>query len=191
MDVGSAAPQSEVWKTTEARALFDLSTLVYSSAKPKRETLIEVYSGERRDSLVAGAIGDVQAVLSISAITGRPATSRPLFVDLAEQASTLDASIRRFGNGQMLSAPFDNVEWAPLSLAGVVERSCLGFRTIRGARASISGVFCPDKKSSADAPELMCLLERLTVTRAGSDVGLAEVLRADVGGQAACRSSPR
>jgi hypothetical protein len=146
-------------------------------------------SGERSDALTYGEIGGDDLFFRVAIHTTISAPTAPsLFVELAKQSAELDAAVVRATSPEPYETPRGAIEWANVILSGPGgERSCVGFRLARGARAELSGLACGARASPVDSAALGCLLDRLSTTREGREAGLGDALNGDPPRPTACR----
>jgi len=146
-------------------------------------------TGQRSDALTYGEIGGDGLFFRVAvhtAVTTPAAAS--LFVELAKQSAELDAAVVRATSPEPYETSRGPVEWADVILSGPGgERSCLGFRFARGARAELAGLACGAHASPVGPAALGCLIDRLSTTREGKEAGLGEALNGDPPRPAACR----
>lgn len=147
--------------------------------------------GERSDTLTYGEIGggDLFFRVAIHAGVSAPSASS-LFVELATQSAELDAAVIRATSPESYATSRGPVEWADVILATRDgQRSCIGFRLARTARAALSGLACGSRAAPIEPAALDCLIDRLSATRAGDEAGLGETLKGDPLRASACRGA--
>jgi hypothetical protein len=156
---------------------------------PRYQARMRHGGGERSDTLTYGEIGGDGLFFRVAAHTGMSTPSAPsLFVELAKQSAELDAAVIRATSPESYPTPRGPVEWADVILAARDgQRSCIGFRLARTARAELSGLACGPHASPIEPATLDCLIDRLSATRAGAEAGLGEALRGDPPTATACR----
>ena len=113
-----------------------------------------------------------------------------MFVEIAEQSAGFGAVVERLGSSRILAGPHGPVEWAELTLAaGRERRNCVGFRVASRADSRLRGVACAGSGDKIDADGLSCLLDRLALTRAGREAGLADLVKGANAGRPTCRAA--
>jgi hypothetical protein len=145
-------------------------------------------TGERSDTLTFGDPDNGDLLFRVSLVSAAPASPRPsLFVTLAKQSAELGAAVIHAANPQSEETILGSTEWADIRLADRKgERSCLGFRAARSGPIDVSGFACGDVKAPVDRAALACLIDRLALTSAGQEAGLAALLKSDAVRKAAC-----
>ncbi len=148
-------------------------------ARARYDARIDTATGNRRDALSLGALDDDAPALRVEAWTRADGgVVGSLFVEIAEEAAAFGAAVERLGASQILTSSQGPVEWAELTLAGRRgQRACVGFRLLARADGGLHGVACAAAGARIDAGALSCLLDRLVLTRAGREAGLADVVR--------------
>jgi hypothetical protein len=156
---------------------------------PRYQARVRQGSGERRDTLAYGDAGADDLFFRVTVHSAKSAPARPsLFVELAQQSAELGAAVNRATSPEFYPTARGPVEWTDVTLSGPTgERSCLGFRLARTAAFDLSGLACGGHGAPLDPVALECLIDRLSATSAGLEVGLGEVLKADPSRAAACR----
>jgi hypothetical protein len=161
-------------------------------ARARYEARIDRATGARRDALSLGALdGDGPALRVEMWKNAGGRAPESLFVEIAEEAAGFGAAVERLGASRLLASWQGPVEWADLTLArGRAARSCVGFRLAGRSEGGLRGVACAAAGGTIDAAGLTCLLDRIALTRAGREAGLADVLKSAGVRRAACRSAP-
>jgi len=181
----AASPPSEIVDLSAAPAL----TLEGVSADQIRyETRLDRAGPGRSDALAIGRLESAGPALRVEAWRDggrRPAVS--LFVAAAETAATGGAVVARLGATATLASASGPIEWAALTLAGGVGRSCAAFR-LAPRVGGLRGVVCGATGAAVDEAALACVIERLSLTKAGREAGFAEVLKPGPARRGACRT---
>jgi hypothetical protein len=110
-----------------------------------------------------------------------------LFVAAAETAAAGGAAVERLGSVQSLASASGPIEWAALTLAGSGGRGCAAFR-LAPRVGGLRGVVCAASGATVDEAALSCLIERLSLTKAGREAGFADVLKPGPARRATCRT---
>ena len=110
-----------------------------------------------------------------------------LFVAAAETAAAGGAAVERLGATETLASASGPIEWAGLTLAGGDDRGCAAFR-LAPRVGGLRGVICAASGATVDEAALACVIERLSLTKAGREAGFAEVLKPGPARRAACRT---
>jgi hypothetical protein len=152
------------------------------------ETRIDRAGAGRSDTLGVGRLdGDRPALRVELWRDGGGGAAASLFVAAAEIAAAGGAAVERLGATEILSSASGPIEWAGLTLAGGRDRGCAAFR--REPRGGgLRGVVCAAAGATVDEASLACLIERLSLTKAGREAGFADVLKPGPARRAACRT---
>lgn len=116
-----------------------------------------------------------------------PRAAVSLFVAAAETAAAGGAAVERLGARQALSSASGPIEWAALALAGRGPRACAVFR-LAARGGALRGVVCAASGELVHQASLACLIERLSLTKAGRDAGFGDVLKPGPARRALCRT---
>jgi hypothetical protein len=148
--------------------------------------------GERWDTLTFGDLKSSDLLFRVTLNTATTALPAPpsLFVALAKQAAEIGAAIVHATSAQVSTADERPTEWADITLAGATgERRCIGFRFVRTQTIDLSGFACGAKAAAFDQAALRCLIDRLSPTAAGAEIGLGQMLKGRVPRDAVCPTS--
>jgi hypothetical protein len=183
--VAAAAPPSEVVDLSAAPALaFD----GVAADQISHETRLDRAGPGRSDTLGVGRLdGDGPALRVELWRDGARRTAVSLFVAAAETAAAGGAAVERLGAAESLASASGPIEWAALKFAGDGGRGCAAFR-LAAHGGGLRGVVCAASGAKVDEAALACVIERLSLTKAGRDAGLGEVLKPGPARRAACRS---
>jgi hypothetical protein len=183
--VVTASPPSEIVDVSAAPALaFD----GVAAERVSHETRLDRAGPGRRDALAVGRLyGDGPALRVELWRDGGRRTAVSLFVAAAETAASGGAAVERLGAAETLAGASGSIEWAALKFAGGGDRGCAAFR-FAGRGGGLRGVVCAAAGGKVDAAALGCVIERLSVTKAGRDAGLGDVLKPGPTRRGACRT---
>ena len=183
--VAAASPPSEVVDLSAAPALaFD----GVAADQISRETRLDRAGPGRRDTLGVGRLDDDGAALRVELWRdGARRTAVSLFVAAAETAAAGGAAVERLGAAESLASASGPIEWAALKFAGDGGRGCAAFR-LAAHGGGLRGVVCAASGAKVDEAALACVIERLSLTRAGRDAGLGDLLKPGPARRAACRT---
>ena len=148
------------------------------AAQVRAEARIDPATGDRTDALSVGALDGGGPGLRLEVRregAGRAALS--LYVATAETAASAGAAIERLGATRNVATVEGPVEWAELTLAGRA-RGCAAFRLAPLGAGSMRGVVCGGAGAAIDAAAIACLVEKLSLTKAGREAGYGDLLRA-------------
>jgi hypothetical protein len=178
----------EDWSVANLPPLFDFDSSGLGAADIRYEATAERISGARRDSFAAGSLDGRDLALRFEALRNAQPAARKLFVELAVAAAADGHSLTKFGEVQRLATARGVLEWAELTLLGTSSaRQCLGFRLVSAGAANFQGFICAADDEPLDAGALSCVMERLNVTRAGRDMGFADLVKGPAPRRPACR----
>ncbi len=165
--------------------LFDIAGL---SAPIRYRAQANPTDGSRKDHLTSGGASAADSFFTATLRRGPSALApEQFFVDMAGIAAEIGAAVERSGVPILESTWRGPVQIAELTLSAAGgARNCLGFRLALGVGASLSGLSCAAQANAADRAGLACLLDRLTLTKAGRDLSLGEVA-SKPGARPACR----
>lgn len=159
-------------------------------ARARYEARVDRATGARRDGLSVGAFGDATPALRLEMWKDRNARAAGLFVEIAEQSAGFGAAVVRLGASQIIASSQGPVEWAPVSLSdGRAERGCVGFRLVARAEGGLRGVACAAAGATIEGSDVSCLVDRLTLTRAGREGGFADIMKGEKGRRPSCRAA--
>ncbi|HYA72036.1 MAG TPA: hypothetical protein VEF36_02650 [Roseiarcus sp.] len=183
------APASSETVDPALAPLFTFETA--DGARARYEARIDRARGARRDAYSLGALeGDGPALrveIWKSASARAPGS---LFVEIAEETARFGAAVERLGVSQIATSSQGPVEWADLTLAGARgKRDCVGFRFLGRADGGLHGVACAAAGAKIDAGVLSCLADRLALTRAGREAGLADIVKSAGIRRPSCRAA--
>ena len=183
--VVAASPASEVVDLSAAPAL---ALEGVSADKASHETRVDRAGPGRSDTLSVGRVEGSGPALRVEVWrdSGRR-SAVTLFVAAAETAAAGGAAVERLGARQTLASASGPIEWAALTLAGGGERGCAAFQLIRRV-GGFRGVVCAASGATVDEAALACVIERLSLTKAGREAGFADVLQAGSSRRATCRT---
>jgi len=183
--VVAASPPSEVVDLSAAPAL---ALEGVGADQISHETRLDRAGPGRSDALSVGRLEGAGAALRVEAWRdgGRRATVS-LFVAAAETAAAGGAAVERLGATKTLASASGPIEWAALTLAGGGDRGCAVFQ-LAPRVGGLRGVVCAASGAAVDEAALTCVIERLSLTKAGREAGLAEVLKPGPARRAACRT---
>ena len=183
--VAAASPPSEVVDLSAVPALaFD----GVATDQISHETRLDRAGSGRSDALGVGRLdGDGPALRVELWRDGARRTAVSLFVAAAETAAAGGAAVERLGATNTLASASGPIEWAALTLAGGGERGCAAFR-LASRGGGLRGVVCAASGATVDEAALACVIERLSVTKAGREAGFADVLKPGPARRAACRT---
>lgn len=183
--VAAASPPSEVVDLSAAPALtFD----GVAADQISHETRLDRAGPGRSDTLGVGRLdGDGPALRVELWRDGARRTAVSLFVAAAETAAAGGAAVERLGAAESLASASGPIEWAALKFAGDGGRGCAAFR-LAAHGGGLRGVVCAASGAKVDEAALACVIERLSLTKAGRDAGLGDVLKPGPARRAACRS---
>jgi hypothetical protein len=185
VSVAEASRPSEVVDVSAAPAL---ALDGVAADEISHETRIDRAGAGRSDALGVGRLDGVGPALRVELWRdgGREAAAS-LFVAAAEIAAAGGAAVERVGAPETLASASGPIEWAGLTLAGGRGRGCAAFRLApRGG--GLRGVVCAAAGAAVDEASLACLIERLSLTKAGREAGFADVLKPGPARRAACRT---
>jgi len=160
-------------------------------ARTLYEARVDAATGDRRDVYSLGTLDGEASALRIE-IWKRAKTESPgsLFVDVAEQAAALGAAVTRSEMPEVLATAEGPVEWAVLSLAGAgASRQCIGFRFVARIDMGLHGLACAAEGGRIDAAALSCLLDRVSLTRAGREAGFDDIVKGAGTRRPGCRAA--
>ncbi len=183
--VVAASPPSETFDFSAAPALALEGTSV---DQIRHETRIDRAGPGRSDTLSVGRVEGPGPALRVEAWRddGRR-TAVSLFVAAAETAAAGGAAVERLGATQTLASASGAIEWARLTLAGGGDRGCAAFR-LAPRVGGLRGVVCAAAGATVDEAALACVIERLSLTKAGREAGFADVLKPGPARRASCRT---
>jgi hypothetical protein len=152
------------------------------------ETRLDRVGSGRGDALSVGEIAGPGPGLRVELWRndGRPAAVS-LFVAAAETAAAGGAAVERLGSARSFVSASGPIEWAALTLAGSDGRGCAAFR-LAPRIGGLRGVVCAASGATVDEAALSCLVERLSLTKAGRDAGFADLLKPGPARRASCRT---
>jgi len=183
-----APPSSEIVDPTLS-PLFTFATA--EGVRARYEARINRTTGARRDAVSLGALDGDAPALRVEMWKDESARAAgSLFVEIAEESAAFGAAVERLGASQILTSSQGPVEWADLTLAGGRgRRTCIGFRFAARADGGLHGVACAASGAKIDAAGLSCLVDRLALTRAGREAGLADILKSAGGRRPTCQAA--
>jgi len=183
--VVAASPPSEVVDSSAAPALALDGVAV---DQVSYETRLDRAGPGRNDALSVGRLGGVGPALRVEMWRdGGRRAAVSLFVAAAETAGAGGAAVERLGATQTLATASGPMEWAALTLAGGGERRCAAFR-LAPRVGGLRGVVCAASGATVDAAALACVIERLSLTKAGREAGFADVLKPGPARRTTCRA---
>lgn len=160
-----------------------------NAADPVRTDARLSADGTRNDRLSLGQVDSDRLALAVS-LSAANAAQPPFFVAMATLAADLSASVERSATPAPGQTPRGATQWAELALRGAGPmRACLGFAIKAKTGATLAGVACGAHGAKIDRAGLDCLLDHLSLTKAGSDAGLAALVGPVSGARAACRKT--
>jgi hypothetical protein len=156
--------------------------------KISRETRIDGAGGGRSDTLSVGRVDGPGPALRVELWRdGGRQRAVSLFVAAAETAAAGGAAVERLGATKTLASASGAIEWAALALADGGGRGCAAFR-LAPRVGGLRGVVCAASGATVDEAALACVIERLSLTKAGREAGFADVLKPGPARGAACRA---
>jgi hypothetical protein len=114
-------------------------------------------------------------------------TAVSLFVAAAETAAAGGAAVERLGATKTLASASGPIEWAAVTLVGGGDRGCAAFR-LAPRVGGLRGVVCAASGAMVDEAAVACVIERLSLTKAGREAGFADVLKPGPPRRATCRT---
>ncbi|MGA2495095.1 MAG: hypothetical protein ABSF67_19510 [Roseiarcus sp.] len=183
--VVAASPPSEVIDLSAVPALaFD----GVAADQIRHETRLDRAGPGRSDTLSVGRVEGSGPALRVETWRyGARRTALSLFVAAAETAAAGGAAVERLGATQTLASASGPIEWAGLTLAGGGDRGCAAFR-LAPRVGGLRGVVCAAAGATVDEAALACVIERLSLTKAGREAGFADVLKPGPARGANCRT---
>jgi hypothetical protein len=183
--VVAASPPSEVVDLSAAPAL---ALEGVSADQISHETRIDRAGSGRSDTLSVGRVEGPGPGLRVELWrdAGRQRTVS-LFVAAAETAAAGGVAVERLGATKTLASASGPIEWAALTLAGGGGRGCAAFR-LAPRVGGLRGVVCAASGATVDEAALACVIERLSLTKAGREAGLGDVLKPGPARGATCRT---
>jgi hypothetical protein len=180
-----ASPPSEALDLSAAPAL---ALGGIAAEQVSHETRLDRAGPGRSDALSVGQIEGPGPGLRVELWRndGRRAAVS-LFVAAAETAAAGGAAVERLGSVQSLASASGPIEWAALTLAGSGSRGCAAFR-LAPRVGGLRGVVCAASGATVDEAPLSCLIERLSLTKAGREAGFTDVLKPGPARHATCRT---
>jgi hypothetical protein len=160
-----------------------------SEGRARYESRARQGLGERWDTLTLGDVNSDELMFRVTLHTATSALAEApsLFVALAKQASEVGAAIVHATSAQLSTADELPTEWADITLAATNgERRCIGFRFTRLQMIDLSGFACGARSAALDQAGLRCLIERLSPTAAGAEIGLRQMLKGKAARDQAC-----
>ncbi len=183
--VVAASPPSDVVDLSAAPAL---ALEGVSADQISHETRLDRAGSGRSDTLGIGRLEGAGPALRVEIWRdGGRRTAVSLFVAAAETAAAGGAAVERLGAAKTLASASGPVEWAALTLAGGGDRGCAAFRFAPRV-GSLRGVVCAASGATVDEAAVACLIERLSLTKAGREAGFADALKPGLPRRAACRT---
>jgi hypothetical protein len=183
--VVAASPSGEVVDVSAAPAL---ALEGVAADQIRYETRVDRAGPGRSDALGIGRLEGGGPALRVEAWRdGGRRTAVSLFVAAAETAAAGGAAVERLGAPSTLASASGPVEWAQLTLTGDKDRGCAAFR-VSPRVGGLRGVVCAASGASVDEAALACVIERLSLTKAGREAGFADVLKPGPARRAACRT---
>jgi hypothetical protein len=183
--VVAASPPGEIFDLSAAPALAFEGV---SADQIIHETLVDRAGSGRRDRLSVGRVDGPGATLRLEMWRdGARQSAVSLFVAAAETAAAGGAAVERLGATRTLASPSGPIEWAALTLAGGGDRGCAAFR-LAPRVGGLRGVVCAASGATVDEAALACVIERLSLTKAGREAGFGEVLKPGPARRATCRT---
>jgi hypothetical protein len=183
--VVAASPPSEGIDLSAAPAL---ALEGVSVDQISHESRVDRAGPGRSDTLSVGRVEGPGPALRVEAWRdGARRTAVSLFVAAAETAAAGGAAVERLGATQTLATASGPMEWAALTLAGGGERRCAAFR-LAPRVGGLRGVVCAASGATVDAAALACVIERLSLTKAGREAGFADVLKPGPARRTTCRA---
>ena len=181
----AASPPSEVFDFSAAPAL---ALEGVSADQISHDTRVDRAGRGRSDALSVGQVEGRGPALRVELWRddGRR-TAVSLFVAAAETAAAAGAAVERLGATKTLASASGPIEWAGLTLAGGGDRGCAAFR-LAPRVGGLRGVVCAASGATIDEAALACVIERLSLTKAGREAGFADVLKSGPARRAACRA---
>ena len=183
--VVAASPPSEAIDLSAAPAL---ALGGVAAEQISHETRLDRVGSGRSDALSVGDIAGPGPGLRVELWRndGRRAAVS-LFVAAAETAAAGGAAVERLGSAQSFASASGPIEWAALTLAGGGERGCAAFQLMPRV-GGFRGVVCAASGAMVDEADLACVIERLSLTKAGREAGFADVLKTGSARRATCRA---
>lgn len=183
--VAAASPPSEAVDVSAAPAL---ALEGVSADQISHETRVDRAGPGRSDTLGVGRLDGLGPALRVEVWRDRGRRAAvSLFVSAAETAAAGGAAVERLGATETLDSASGPIEWAALTLAGGGGRGCAAFR-LAPRVGGLRGVICAASGAKVDEAALACVIERLSLTKAGREAGFAEVLKPGPARRAACRT---
>jgi len=185
VSVVAASPPSEVVDFTAAPAL---ALDGVSADQISYETRLDRAGPGRSDTLGVGRLDGPGPAMRVELWRDRGRRAAvSLFVSAAETAAAGGAAVERLGATETLASASGPIEWAALTLASGGGRGCAAFR-LAPRVGGLRGVICAASGATVDEAALACVIERLSLTKAGREAGFAEVLKPGPARRAACRT---
>jgi hypothetical protein len=183
--VVAASPPSEVVDLSAAPAL---ALEGVGADRISHETRLDRSGPGRSDTLGVGRLDGPGPAMRVELWRERGRRAAvSLFVAAAETAAAGGAAVERLGATETLASASGPIEWAGLTLAGGDDRGCAAFR-LAPRVGGLRGVICAASGATVDEAALACVIERLSLTKAGREAGFAEVLKPGPARRAACRT---
>ena len=183
--VVAASPPSEVVDLSAAPAL---ALEGVGADQISHETRVDRAGPGRSDTLSVGRVEGPGPALRVELWRdGGRRAAVSLFVAAAETAAAGGAAVERLGATQTLASASGPIEWAALTLAGGGDRGCAAFR-LAPRVGGLRGVVCAASGATVDEAALACVIERLSLTKAGREAGFADVLKPGPARRATCRT---
>lgn len=123
--------------------------------------------GGREDTLIYGRFRAVEPHLRITSyrIGDETPSQSPLFVELARRAGEVELAVTRSARPVTAATKFGLAEMSETVLSGASDRACLAFRSDHPTvDLRLFGWFCAADGASPSAAELVCLIDRITLT---------------------------
>ena len=183
--VVAASPPSKVVDFSAAPALAFEGV---AADQISHETSLDRAGPGRSDTLGVGRLEGPGPALRVELWRDRGRRAAvSLFVSAAETAAAGGAAVERLGATETLDSASGPIEWAALTLAGGGDRGCAAFR-LAPRVGGLRGVICAASGAKVDEAALACVIERLSLTKAGREAGFADVLKPGPARRAACRT---
>jgi hypothetical protein len=183
--VVAASPPSEVVDLSAAPALA-LDGIAVDQIS--HETRLDRAGPGRSDTLSLGRLDGAGPALRVELRrSGAQRAAASLFVAAAETAAAGGAAVARLGATETLASASGPIEWATLTLAGGSGGGCAAF-LLAPRSGRLNGVVCAASGASVDEAALACVIQRLSLTKAGREAGFADVLKPGPARRAACRT---
>lgn len=183
--VVAQSPPSEIIDFSAAPAL---ALDGVAADQTSHETRLDRAGPGRNDTLGVGRLEGAGPALRLELWRdGGRRAAVSLFVAAAETAAAGGSAVERLGAMETLASASGPVEWATLTLAGGGDRGCAAFR-LAPRIGGLRGVICAASGATVNEAALACVIERLSLTKAGREAGYAEVLKPGPARRATCRT---